>query len=75
MAAPERVELRRSRIYGGSEWVWLGAVSSASTPCVGISKAYGSPSAPISSACEPFAARLLLGLPDVNLRRARFHMP
>jgi nicotinamide mononucleotide (NMN) deamidase PncC len=52
IAAAEGVETRRSRIYGGRDWVRLGAVELASTACAATSGASRSPNAPISSGCE-----------------------
>jgi hypothetical protein len=49
IAAEEGVESRRSRIYGGRDWV---RSSSASTACAATSSASPSPSAPISSGCD-----------------------
>jgi nicotinamide-nucleotide amidase len=54
IASEEGVESRRSRIYGGRDWVRLGASSSASTACAAISRASPSPSAPISNACDSY---------------------
>ncbi len=53
IAAEAGVESRRSRIYGGRDWVRLGhRPSSASTACASTSSASPSPNAPISSGCD-----------------------
>ena len=43
---------RHSRIYGGRDWVRLGAVELGLDCCAAISTARRSPTAPISGGCE-----------------------
>ena len=52
IAAEEGVESRRSRIYGGRDWVRLGAVELGLDCLRRYLQGLQSPSAPISSGCE-----------------------